>query len=942
MPSAGRALAGALAVLLIGLVVVVPYLVRDRDLLTTTPMPESLIAIALVPVAGGSEACLDRATMDERSGQVRFQVATYRRAGPPLRVSISGPGYRDSERITGYRDNDVVAAAVRPPRSDLLVSVCVRNEGPRRVALFATETSASRSATRVDGAGIGPNIVVSFAEAKPASLLAHLPAMLERMAVFRPVGSGALWALALLFAVGIPGAVITAYVRAAAGVEAEDAAALAAGAPPHRPWRERVPLLARVGSMSQRAWLAAIIGVTFLLGAGYVLSLVEYFVMPDELGYVKQASHIASTFTPSTPGDMWFNSYGQLWSLLIAPIYGLLPTPAAFDVSHLLAAAAIASAAIPAYRLARRVIDGAAGPLFAAALTVAVPWLAFSGSLMTESLAYPLFAWALLACAIAVERPSPARDTIALAAIVLAFLARPQLAALAAAFAAAVVLHELTFTGDRRTPAALLRSHAVLLAAAVAGLAFVLAGVSSSTVLGNYSSVTSGGLFVDGMAQQGRELLAYVALGVAVLPLALAPAWIVLSLVRPRDRAAHAVAALSLATIVTMVVVTASFSVRFTAGINDRYLFFIAPLLTIGAVALLFDRRPAPLPLAAGAAFAAAVLGTSVLSAAGPSLVSPTYSINTVLQGRGRQITEDLGLGGLAAPDLLAIGVVAAVVVLAIVRLRRPGDVRVAIAVCAVLLLVSLLGTRYALNTIKGTQAGASPAFVDGRDWLDRAAPGDAPAGALLSFVDSDAVSTASWWDLSFWNKRLDRVWQLPDTNLYSQGFARAAAFDPRTGRIAALDERSLLVLGTADRRFALRGARTVAGSGPFALVRAPRPYRAVWTLQAARDDGLLTVGRPGRLTLFGDGRRPRRVRLRVSAVATADATRGYRLSLRTASGAEQTVRIASGARGTLRATVRVPANGRTRLTLTLRGARSTSAATAAPTTGVIVTPDAA
>lgn len=934
---------GGLAVLLIGLFVVVPYLTRDRDLLTTTPMPASLVAIALVPVPAGSQACLDRATMDERSGQVRFQVATYRRAGSPLRVTISGPGYRDSERIAGYGDNELVSADVRPPRSDVLVSICVRNEGRRRVALFATETSSSRSQTRVDGAQVAPNIVVSFAEARPASLLSQMPAMLERMAVFRPVGAGLLWVLAILFAVGIPVAVMTAFVRAAGSVEAEDAAALAAGGPAPAPWRERVPLLARVAAMP-RAWLGLTIGVAFLLGAAYALSLVEYFVMPDELGYVKQASHIASTWTPSTPGDMWFNSYGQLWPLLIAPLYGLLPTPAAFDAAHLLAAAAIASAAIPAHRLARRVMEGAAGPLFAAALTVAVPWLAFSGSLMTESLAYPLFAWALLACAVAVERPSPTRDAVALATIGLAFLARPQLAALVAAFVAAVVLHELAFTGgERRSPRAVLEGHALLAAVLVGGLVLALAGVSSSTVLGNYSSVTSGGLFVDGMAQQGRELLAYVALGVAVLPLALAPAWIVLTLARPRDRAAHAVAALSLATIVTMVVVTASFSVRFTAGINDRYLFFIAPLLAIGAVALLFDRRPAPLPLAAGAAFAAAVLGTSVLQAAGPSLVSPTYAINTVLQGRGRQIADAVGLERLSAPDLLAAAVVAAVAALAIARLRRPGDPRVAIGVCTVLLLASLLGTRYALNAIKATQAGASQAFVDGRDWLDRAAPGDAPAGALLSLVGSDAVSTAAWWDLSFWNKRVDRVWQLPGTNLYSQGFARGASLDARTGRIAALDERELLVLGASDRRFALRGARTVAGSGPFVVVRAPRPYRAAWTLEAARDDGLVTVGRAARLTLFGDGTRARRVRLRISASATEDAVRsGYRLGLRTASGSGRTVPVALGGRGTLRATVTVPARGATRLRLTLRGATSSAARQAGVVVDAVVMRDAA
>jgi hypothetical protein len=942
------ALVGGLLVFVLGaLVFARPFLTRDRDLLTSTPQPSPLTALAVVEVPGGAEACLDLATMDERSNQARFVVGSYHRRRPPLRLTIRGRGYRDSERIasgprrdSSRRDRELLSVPVDAPDSAMLVTVCIRNGGRHRIALSASnDRTLSRSRTNVDGAPVVANFVLQFAEREPGSMLGHLAVILRRLTIFRPVDTWLLWPLAILFAVGLPVGVMFAFVRAAGSAEAEDAAArralLAAGGAPPAPLRERYPLLARVVA-APRFWLALIVGAIFVLGARYALSLVEYFVMPDELGYVKQASHIASTWQPSMPGDMWFNSYAQLWSLLIAPAYGLLATPAAFDAAHLLGAAAFASAAIPAYLLAARVIEAPVGRLLAAALTVTVPWLAFAGSLMTETLGYPLFVWALLACCVAIERPSLARDAIALASIALAFLTRPQLAALAVALLGAAVLHELTFTDAGRRPrsAALKRlsRHALLLVLVVGGLVLVVAGVSTSAVLGNYASVTDGGLFVDGMVAQGRELLAYTALGVCVLPLALAPAWIMLELARPRDAAAHAFAALSLVTLVTMIVVTASFSVRFTAGINDRYLFFVAPLLTIGAVALLFDRRRATLPLLAGAALAAAILGTAVLKAQGPSIVSPTWGLNTVLQGRGPRLRDALGLSGLSAADLLALLTAAAVVALALARRLWPQTRWIAIGVSGALLFSSLLATRYVLNTIKQTQAGASQAFVDGRDWLDRSAPGDGNVGAVLSLVESPRVSAASWWDVSFWNKRIDRVWRLPDSDLYEQGFARPASVDPRTGRMAALDERSLLVVGRLDRRFALRGARTIADWGPFALVRAPRPYRAAWTLRAARDDGLLPTGRRAMLTLFGDGRRARRLRLRVSATATADAKHGYRLVARSASGRAWTARVAAGGHGTLRATVRVPAVGATRLRLTLRGPKGPSA-----TTGVIV-----
>jgi hypothetical protein len=938
------ALTGGLLVLVLGaLFAALPFLTHERDLLTTTPQPSPLVALSAVKVPGGAQACLDRAVMDERSDEIRFVVGTYKRRPPPLRLTIRGRGHRDSERIASrdYRDHQGLRVPVRAPASARLVTVCIRNGGRHEIALSASnDRTRSHSTTTVDGVPVAPNFVVQFAERRPESLLEHMPVIVRRMTIFRPVPAWLLWPLAILFTIGLPAGVMVAYVRSVASVEAEDAAArramlAAGGAAAVQPLRERHPRLARVVS-APRFWLVAIVGAIFVLGARYALSLVEYFVMPDELGYVKQASHLASTWQPSTPGDMWFNSYAQLWSLLIAPAYGLLATPAAFDAAHLLGAAAFASAAIPAYLLAGRVIEAPIGRLLAAALTVTVPWLAFAGSLMTETLGYPLFVWALLACCVAIERPSLARDAIALGAIALAFLTRPQLAALAVAFAGAVVLHELTFTDSGRRPrsAALKRlsRHALLLVLVVGGLVLVVAGVSTSAVLGNYASVTDGGLFVDGMLAQGRELLAYTALGVCVLPLALAPAWIMLELARPRDAAAHALAALSLVTLVTMVVVTASFSVRFTAGINDRYLFFVAPVLTIGAVALLFDRRRATLPLLAGAALAAAILGTAVLRAQGPSIVSPTWGLNTVLQGRGLRLRDALGLSGLSAADLLAILTAAAVVALAVARRLWPQTRWIAIGVSGALLFSSLLATRYVLDTIKQTQARAGQAFVDGRDWLDRLAPGDGDVGAVLSLIDSPRVSAASWWDVSFWNKRIDRVWRLPDSDLYEQGFARPASVDPRTGRMAALDERSLLVVGRLDRRFALRGARTIADRGPFAVVRAPRPYRAAWTLRAARDDGLLAGGRRGWLTLYGDGRRARRVRLRVSATATADAVHGYRLVARSASGRAWTARVAASGHGTLRATVRVPAVGATRLRLILRGPKGPRA-----TTGVIV-----
>ena len=63
------------------------------------------------------------------------------------------------------------------------------------------------------------------------------------------------------------------------------------------------------------------------------------------------------------------------------------------------------SVVLPVYLLARRVVRPGAA-LAAAALAVAIPPMVYVGSLMTENVFYPLFAWLALALVVALERPT--------------------------------------------------------------------------------------------------------------------------------------------------------------------------------------------------------------------------------------------------------------------------------------------------------------------------------------------------------------------------------------------------------------------------------------------------------------------------------------------------------------------------------------------------------
>src|SRR4051812_19871841 len=143
-----------------------------------------------------------------------------------------------------------------------------------------------------------------------------------------------------------------------------------------------------------RSWVLEalpVAGIVLLAGAAaaaFALQLSEFVIMPDELGYVKQAVVLSHGEIP-TPGSFWFNSWALLHSLMLAPFYRFAATTTAWDVARIVGAFVMASAAIPAYLLTRQVLASRVAALLVAALSVAVPWLAMAGTVMTEVVAYP-------------------------------------------------------------------------------------------------------------------------------------------------------------------------------------------------------------------------------------------------------------------------------------------------------------------------------------------------------------------------------------------------------------------------------------------------------------------------------------------------------------------------------------------------------------------------
>jgi hypothetical protein len=195
-----------------------PYLAHQRhDYYATTPQPKPLYTASTVQLNPRQRACLDRAVVDRYSDQARLLVYLGGQPAVPLELSLTGRGYRAAARVPAtYADSSPIQVPVRPPASPVEVTICVRNAGTRSVALFASnDRTKSRSQTRVDGRPVPANFDVVFTERVPVSIAKRLPASLQRASAFRLFGVSpvTLWPLLILFAVGVPLAVLLTFVR---------------------------------------------------------------------------------------------------------------------------------------------------------------------------------------------------------------------------------------------------------------------------------------------------------------------------------------------------------------------------------------------------------------------------------------------------------------------------------------------------------------------------------------------------------------------------------------------------------------------------------------------------------------------------------------------------------------------------------------------------------
>ncbi|HLH65315.1 MAG TPA: glycosyltransferase family 39 protein [Solirubrobacteraceae bacterium] len=623
--------------------------------------------------------------------------------------------------------------------------------------------------------------------------------------------------------------------------------------------------------------LAAIVAASFAAAAIWVRRIHDFSIMPDELGYVKQALHIARTGLPLTPHDFYFNSWSQLLPALLAPVFAAEGMIGGFYVAHTLEALMLASAAIPAYLLAGELRLGRAAQLLVAAATASVPWLVLSGLIMTENVGYPTFLWSVLALLRAIDRPSVRRDILALVSIALAFLARSQFAVLGPVLVACVCAHEvrLAAAGGRPALQALsvglrnaVRRHPVLAgvsALAAAEVAALALTGSIGDLLGNYASVTSGTLLPAGTLSAAAEQLYGDALGAGLVPLALTAAWVACTLWAPRSPERHAFALLVTLSVASQAVLVGSFQQRFEfGGTTDRYLFYVVPLLFLGAAAWAVEARSSRIvTAAAGVAAALYALQEPFQTPPFATIIDPSFDFQPALSRVGTAVMRLLGAPG-ADPRLpLAVLVAAIVVTLAILRPRLPATALVAATMLPVIAF-EMAETGYVMSRVGEVASAWTAAHPVTEGWIDRTVGPGADVGLLIATAGSQQNTWYTWWETAFWNQSVRRDFYLPGGETLSQGFVAPVFPDLADGRLIGLGSVRYLVKLAEDARIGLR-ARLVRDFGGLDLYRlqpgAPLTYA---TVDVQQDGTLVAQGDP-LVDVFAQGPLPERERVTIT-----------------------------------------------------------------------------
>ena len=527
-----------------------------------------------------------------------------------------------------------------------------------------------------------------------------------------------------------------------------------------------------VRSIPVWAWLAAVVVGSAIVRSVLASGLVAPFIMVDEIIWSEVARGIADQGEPLLR-DEPDPGYSIAYPLLISPVYALTDGLVdAYAGVKTLNALLMSLAAIPAFFLARRVArDGLA--LLAALMAVAIPSLAYTGTVMTENAFYPLFLLVTLVLVVVLERPTPLLVIGLYVLTGLAFATRVQAVAIVpAALLAPFVLAVFERRGFRGT----LSRYRWLYGIAAGGAVAVLAvQVATGNLLGAYSAVQDRSYDVGDALQYLWWHVAELALYVLVIPLA---ATIVLvARGRTLDARLQAFLAATVALTVCVIPMVAVFASEFSLRIEERNMFYVAPLFCIALLAWVERGAPRPRVLAAVAAI---VSGLLVVAIPYDRFLTTSAITDTLMLLPMWSLQDDIGEEWIT----LAAAVIAAALVAVFLLVPR----RYALALPLLVLGLWVVAIRPIWFGTHGFEQFSRGALFQGirtadRDWVDATLT----PGARAAFLWTGRTDRLTVNQNEFFNRGVGPVYYVTDPTPGGLPETRVT-IDPKTGAVTLPD----------------------------------------------------------------------------------------------------------------------------------------------------------
>jgi hypothetical protein len=475
----------------------------------------------------------------------------------------------------------------------------------------------------------------------------------------------------------------------------------------------------------------------------------------------------------------------SLYPALISPAWRASSMHTTYEIAKSINVVMMTAAAVPFWFWARRLAGGWYAVL-GTALFLALPLYAYTGTLMTENAALPLFLLSFFLIALVLEEPTPLRQVLVLVAIGLACSVRFQALVLILVLLGGILVKlgidasAGVVERSRRAAWLELRRYWLAVGLIVAGvIAYLLLKAAEGQSLSSGLRAYGGTVKVHYSIRDVLRWTVYHA-GELVLAVGVIPACafvVLLALFRRSWQATAAERAYLAVTIVALpliLVQVAAFASRYSLRIEERNMLYLEPLLLLALVVWLARALPRPPALVSvGVAVAVGLLITIPfeslfnVSAEGDTFgLVPFIRLNEVLNGGVSETRTLIGIGAICAAILFAV-------------VPRTAAVWAVPAAVAAFLMVSS-GSVFAKVTYIASSARHAGGLVGDPSWIDHAVGRDARVQFLYT-TDIDA-NPHILWQAEFWNRSVRRVYgvtshdpSIPDVN---------APLDAATGRI--------------------------------------------------------------------------------------------------------------------------------------------------------------